>query len=121
MAYNVDTDVFRGPFDLLLHLVRINEMDIYDISIAEITKKYLEAIEEMKDIDLVAAGETADAEPAPAEQPTPPALPVTEVIDELVIAAQTPEPPPEAPAPAQRSAPADASVIDDLISHEGDH
>ena len=36
MPYNVKIDVFEGPFDLLLHLVRVNEMDIYDISIADI-------------------------------------------------------------------------------------
>ena len=33
--YKVKIDVFEGPFDLLLHLVRVHEMDIYDISISD--------------------------------------------------------------------------------------
>jgi segregation and condensation protein A len=57
MAYNVSIDVFEGPFDLLLHLVRINEMDIYDIQVAEITQQYLDFIKEMGKLDLEVAGD----------------------------------------------------------------
>lgn len=57
MAYNVKIDVFEGPFDLLLHLVRVNEMDIYDISISNITNQYLSYIKEMQKLDLEVAGE----------------------------------------------------------------
>jgi segregation and condensation protein A len=57
MDYKVKIDVFEGPFDLLLHLVRINEMDIYDIPIAEITRQYLEYIDEMERLDINVAGE----------------------------------------------------------------
>lgn len=57
MAYNVKIDVFEGPFDLLLHLVRQNEMDIYDIQIASITDQYLSYIKEMEKLDLKLAGE----------------------------------------------------------------
>ena len=55
--YNVKIDVFEGPFDLLLHLVRVHEMDVYDISISEITKAYLEYIQEMEKLDLEVAGQ----------------------------------------------------------------
>lgn len=57
MSYNVRINVFEGPFDLLLHLVRMNEMDIYDIPIAEITKQYLDYISEMEKLNLEVAGD----------------------------------------------------------------
>jgi segregation and condensation protein A len=56
-SYRVKLKVFEGPFDLLLHLIKINEMDIYDIPIAEITRQYLEYIELMEQLDLDVAGE----------------------------------------------------------------
>jgi segregation and condensation protein A len=43
---------FEGPFDLLLHLIKKNEMDIYDIKIYDITTQYLKYLDEMKEIDL---------------------------------------------------------------------
>jgi len=48
---------FEGPLDLLLHLVKVNEMDIYDIEIAEITRQYLEYLEAMRDLNLEIAGD----------------------------------------------------------------
>ncbi|WP_207233204.1 hypothetical protein [Holzapfeliella floricola] len=36
---------FEGPLDLLLHLIKVQELDIYDIPIAEITKQYLDYLE----------------------------------------------------------------------------
>ena len=45
-------DVFEGPLDLLLHLISKNKVNIYDIPINEITNQYLEAIDEMKKLDL---------------------------------------------------------------------
>jgi segregation and condensation protein A len=53
----VETETFEGPFDLLLHLVRVNEMDIFDINIAEITDKYLEHLAKMERLNLEVAGE----------------------------------------------------------------
>ena len=50
-------DNFSGPLDLLLHLIKSNEMDIYDIRIFEITEQYLDIIEQMKQLDLDIAGE----------------------------------------------------------------
>ena len=50
-------EMFEGPLDLLLHLVKINEMDIHDIEIADITRQYLDVILAMKELDLEVAGE----------------------------------------------------------------
>jgi segregation and condensation protein A len=48
---------FEGPLDLLLHLIRTNEVNIYDIPIALITAQYLEMIQLMQELDLDIAGE----------------------------------------------------------------
>lgn len=52
MILNINIDNFQGPFDLLLHLIKKNEMDIYDIKIHEITNQYMDYLQEMKEIDL---------------------------------------------------------------------
>ena len=56
-GYSVKLDSFEGPLDLLLHLIRKNEVDIYDIPIALITKQYLEYINVLKELNLDLAGE----------------------------------------------------------------
>jgi segregation and condensation protein A len=56
-SYSVKLDIFEGPLDLLLFLIKRDKIDIYDIPIAHITKQYLEYIELMKDLDLEIAGE----------------------------------------------------------------
>ena len=48
---------FEGPFDLLLHLISKNEIDIYDIPIVEITKQYLDYIYNLNDLDMEVASE----------------------------------------------------------------
>ncbi len=45
MAYKIKTAIFEGPLDLLLHLIRKNEVDIYDIPIADITEQYMEYLD----------------------------------------------------------------------------
>ena len=55
--YEVHLDAFEGPLDLLLHLIREHEIDIYDIPIAVITEQYLEYIGFMESLDLALAGE----------------------------------------------------------------
>ena len=55
--YPVRLDNFEGPLDLLLHLIRKNEIDIYDIPVALVTRQYIEYIELMKELDLDVAGE----------------------------------------------------------------
>ena len=57
MAYRVKLDIFEGPFDLLLFLIRKHEIDIYDIPIHDITAQFLEYVELMKILDLEVAGE----------------------------------------------------------------
>jgi len=57
MAYEIALPIFEGPLDLLLYLIRKNEVDIYDIPIALITRQYLEALEVMKALDLDVAGD----------------------------------------------------------------
>jgi segregation and condensation protein A len=55
--YNIKLPVFEGPLDLLLHLIRENKVDIYDIPISLITGQYLEYIGIMKELSLDIAGE----------------------------------------------------------------
>ncbi|MBI5235016.1 MAG: segregation/condensation protein A [Deltaproteobacteria bacterium] len=55
--YNIKLDIFEGPLDLLLHLIKKNEVDIYDIPIASITAQYLEYLEMIKEFNLEFAGE----------------------------------------------------------------
>ena len=55
--YEIKLPAFEGPLDLLLHLIRENKIDIYDIPIAFITGRYLEYIGMMKDLSLDIAGE----------------------------------------------------------------
>ncbi len=57
MAYKVQLEVFEGPLDLLLYLIKKEEIDIYDIPIAKITEQYLEYIRLMKMLNLDIAGE----------------------------------------------------------------
>jgi segregation and condensation protein A len=56
-AYRVKLASFEGPLDLLLHLIRKNEVNIYDIPIALITEQYLAYVELMQELNLDVAGE----------------------------------------------------------------
>ncbi|MDG2049990.1 MAG: segregation/condensation protein A [Myxococcota bacterium] len=56
-GYAVKLPVFEGPLDLLLHLIRQNEVNIADIPIALIGRQYLDYIELMKDLNIDVAGE----------------------------------------------------------------
>ena len=51
------TDIFEGPMDLLVHLIKKNEVDIYDIPIALITKQYLDYIQWLKSMNIELAGD----------------------------------------------------------------
>jgi len=57
LSYEVKLEMFEGPLDLLLHLVRKHELDIFDIPIGFITAKYLEYLDLMKALNLDVAGE----------------------------------------------------------------
>jgi len=57
MSIAISLDNFDGPLDLLLHLIKTNEMDISDIQMVEITAQYLAIIDQMKQLNLDVAGE----------------------------------------------------------------
>src|SRR3954471_7809544 len=57
VAYEVTTPVFEGPFDLLLHLITREQVDIYQISLSAIVDAYIAEIERMQPLDLERATE----------------------------------------------------------------
>ncbi|MBN2412064.1 segregation/condensation protein A [candidate division KSB1 bacterium] len=57
MTYKVKLDTFEGPLDLLLFLIKKNEVDIYDIPVSKITKQYLEYLEIIQLLDIEAASD----------------------------------------------------------------
>ena len=57
MRYRIKLDIFEGPFDLLLFLIRKNEVDIYDIPISRVTEQFLLYIETLQLLDLNVAGD----------------------------------------------------------------
>ena len=56
-VYTIRTESFEGPFDLLLHLIKKNEVDIYNIPIAAITRQYLDYLDVMQELNLDIAGD----------------------------------------------------------------
>lgn len=57
MRFNVDLEIFRGPLDLLLYLVRKHELDIIDIPISLVTEQFLSHIEVLENLDINAVGD----------------------------------------------------------------
>ncbi|CAO0820816.1 segregation and condensation protein A [Desulfarculales bacterium] len=57
MDLAVKLEIFEGPLDLLLHLIRKNEVDIHDIPIAMITKQYLDYLDLIRDLNISLAGD----------------------------------------------------------------
>lgn len=57
MSYEVETQVFNGPFDLLLHLILAEEVELYEISLATIVDAYLAELDRMEHLDLDVATE----------------------------------------------------------------
>ena len=55
--YKVQFDVFEGPLDLLLYLVKKEEVDIYEVNLTKIARQFIEYIELMRELDLEVAGE----------------------------------------------------------------
>ena len=55
--YRVQLDIYSGPLDLLLYLIRRNEVDLYDIPIAKITEQYLQYVEVIQELDIDLAGD----------------------------------------------------------------
>ncbi|NVM26598.1 MAG: segregation/condensation protein A, partial [Desulfobacterales bacterium] len=57
MTFKTKLEVFEGPLDLLVHLVKINEIDISDIPIAIIAEQYLEYLDLLRALDITVAGD----------------------------------------------------------------
>ncbi len=57
LPYQVRLEKFEGPLDLLLHLIKENRINIYDIPIALITQQYIDYLEQMRSLNLFVAGE----------------------------------------------------------------
>lgn len=57
MTYKIKLDIFEGPLDLLLYLVKKDDLNVYDIPIAEVAEQYLAYLELMRLLDLNIAGE----------------------------------------------------------------
>ncbi|MEW6008583.1 MAG: segregation/condensation protein A [Candidatus Omnitrophota bacterium] len=57
MTYRIKLDIFEGPLDLLLYLIKRNDINIYDIPIAKVTEQYLQYMELMRLLDLEIASE----------------------------------------------------------------
>ena len=57
MPYDIHTDAFEGPLDLLLHLIKKNDLEISEIKIADITSEYLSYLDMMKNLNIDVAGE----------------------------------------------------------------
>lgn len=57
MAYSVELEAFHGPLDLLLHLVKRNEVDVFDIPIAAIAEQFLEYLQLLQVMDMELAGD----------------------------------------------------------------
>ena len=55
--YKVKLEIFEGPLDLLLYLIKRDELDIYEISIERITRQYLEYLQAFKELNIDVAGE----------------------------------------------------------------
>ena len=56
-ALRVELSAFTGPLDLLLHLIKEQEMDIYDIRLEKLTEQYLSRLDKMREENLSVAGE----------------------------------------------------------------
>src|SRR5215218_4915320 len=57
VAYQVQTPVFDGPFDLLLHLILREQVDLYEVSLSALVEAYLTEVERMESLDLEIATE----------------------------------------------------------------
>ena len=87
MSYQCNLDIFEGPLDLLLHLIKEQKMDVYDIPIAEITRQYLTYLDLLSELNLEMVGEylVMAAELAKIKSKT--LLPIPETEEDVLTAA----------------------------------
>ncbi len=81
MNFRVELDLFRGPLDLLLYLVRKHELDVIDIRIAAVTEQFLEYIAILEKIDVDAVGDFLDLASLLIEMKSRAALPGEEEVE----------------------------------------
>ncbi|GGE38362.1 segregation and condensation protein A [Pullulanibacillus camelliae] len=82
MEYKIKIDAFEGPLDLLLHLIKTLEIDIYDIPVAAITEQYLDFIHTMQVLELDVASEYLVMAATLIEMKSRMLLPKQEILDE---------------------------------------
>jgi segregation and condensation protein A len=90
--YMVSLEIFEGPLDLLLHLIRKHEIDIFDIPIAFITARYLEYLDVMRELNLDLAAEYLEMAATLTQIKTRMMLPVETREAEEVEAEEGPDP-----------------------------
>ncbi|MCC7474368.1 MAG: segregation/condensation protein A [Pirellulales bacterium] len=81
MNFRVELDMFRGPLDLLLYLVRKQELDVIDIRIAVVTEQFLEYLAVIEQIDVDAVGDFLDLASLLIEMKSRAALPSEEEVE----------------------------------------
>ena len=86
MSFRADTDLFRGPVDLLLFLVRRHELELSEISLSGITDQYYEYMDVLKEIDIDLVGDFIDVASLLVELKSRYALPRTEEETEEILA-----------------------------------
>lgn len=83
MEYKIKIKAFEGPFDLLLHLIKEANIDIYDIKLEEITKQYLDYIQALEELNLTIASEYLVIAAELIEIKSKLLLPQPEIINDL--------------------------------------
>ena len=86
MNYQCNLDIFEGPLDLLLHLIKEQKMDIYDIRIAEITRQYLTYLDLLSELNLEMVGEYLVMAAELAKIKSKPLLPTLETEEDALAA-----------------------------------
>lgn len=87
MDFRINLDVFRGPLDLLLYLVRKHEVEVTEVSLAAVTQQYVEYLDVLREIDLNLVGDFLEVASTLAEIKSRMVLPrggeIEEQIDEI--------------------------------------
>lgn len=90
LSFEIDTSVFRGPIDLLLHLVRKHEVEVTSIALADLTDKYLQMLDVLKEISIDMVGDFIDVASQLVEIKTRAVLPRNEHEIEKEVVTEDP-------------------------------
>lgn len=85
MSFNVSTDLFRGPVDLLLFLVRRHELELSEIPLSSIAQQYVEYLDVLKEIEINSVGEFIDVASLLVEMKSRAVLPRTDDEEESTM------------------------------------